>query len=172
MTAIAFQAGDILSASTEVLVSTANPAFQLTGGIGALLMRTGGAAFQQELNALSRAAFGTRPAPRGSLLVSSSANLAFRAIVHVVSIDVFYRTEPQVLEDCTAATVAQVVALGARTVALPAFATGYGRHPLASCASAMRRGLTTALARHPLERVELWLRDDHRLSEFRAGWGS
>src|SRR5687768_10890929 len=85
---LSLHAGDIRSAAARVMVSTANPGFQLTGGIGALLLETGGATFQQELNSLARQAFGTQPAPRGSVLVSSAAGLPFQAILHVVAIDV------------------------------------------------------------------------------------
>lgn len=168
---VLFHSGDILSSEADVLVSTANPGFQLTGGIGAALMTSGGAPFQAELNALARAKFGTRPAPRGSLLVSSGAGLRFRAIVHVVAIDVFYKTTPDVIAACMLDALIQADALEARSVAVPGFATGYGRHPLASCGMAMKRGYVEAQGRlGPLARIELWMRDDQRLAEFTRGW--
>jgi O-acetyl-ADP-ribose deacetylase (regulator of RNase III) len=170
---VTFHAGDILSAATQVLVSTANPGFQLTGGIGALLLGRGGAAFQQELNSLARARFGTKPAPRGSLLTSSPAGLPFAAIVHVVAIDVFYKTDESVIAKCLEDTLLHAESLAAPSIAVPAFATGYGRHPLESCGAAMRRGFETVAGRlATLAQVEIWLRDDRRREAFEAGWNA
>lgn len=170
-TALAFRSGDILTAPTDVMVSTANAGFQLTGGIGALLLRSGGAAFQAELNRLARAKFGSRPAPRGSILVSSGAGLHFRAIIHVVAIDVFYHTTVDVLVACTQDALLCAESMGAASVAVPAFATGYGRHPLRSCGGAMRDGYLRAQGfLVKLRSVEMWLRDQRRLDELQGGW--
>lgn len=153
------------------MVSTANPGFQLTGGIGALLLSSGGAKFQAELNSLARAKYGTKPAPRGSLVVSSGAGLPFAAIIHVVAIDVFYKTTDDVIAQCMIDTLVQADDLGATSVAIPAFATGYGRHPLFACGAAMRRGYLAAQGGlTAIRRVELWARDDGRLVEFSSGW--
>lgn len=168
---VQFHTGNILQATTRVLVSTANPGFQLTGGIGAALMISGGAGFQAELNRLARARFGTRPAPRGSLLLSSGAGLPFDAIVHVVAIDVFYKTTDDVIAGCMLDALLQADRLGVRSVAVPAFATGYGRHPLVACGSAMKRGYAMAQPRLAnLRLIELWMRDEYRLAEFSKGW--
>lgn len=171
MTTVTFHSGNILDARTRLLVSTANPGFQLTGGIGALLLSAGGAAFQQELNSLARKKFGTQPAPRGSLLTSSAAGLPFAAIVHVVAIDVFYKTDESVIELCLEDTLTHAGTLAEPSIAVPAFATGYGRHPLESCGAAMRRGFDKVAGRIPsLASVEIWLRDDRRRDAFLAGW--
>jgi O-acetyl-ADP-ribose deacetylase (regulator of RNase III) len=171
MVTATLKTGDILTAHTQVLVSTANPGFQLTGGIGALLMRQGGAAFQQELNQIARLRFGSRPAPRGSLLVSGSAGLPYQAILHVVAIDVFYKTNRETLVGCMADTLREVDQLGAQSVAVPAFATGYGRFPLKGCASAMREGFQQATAGlKNLRAVEVWIKSDLQMAEFKEGW--
>lgn len=165
------QVGDILTARTDILVSTANPGFQLTGGIGALLLRRGGAAYQRELNGRARAAFGEKPAPRGSLLLAGCAGLGFRNVIHVVSLDVFYETTPEVLSGCMRDVLLLAEEQGARSIAVPAFATGYGRFDMTGCGKAMRAGLDVAATRlSRLEAVEIWLRTERRRTQYEAGW--
>lgn len=170
-TSASLSVGDILAAATDLLVSTANPGLRLTGGIGGALFERAGQPFQDELFALARQAFGLKPAPRGAIIVSSSAGLPFTAILHVVAIDVFYRTTDAAVTQCMEDTLRMADAMGARSIAIPAFATGYGRHPMAACAAAMNEGFrTVAPTLTRLASVEVWLRDERRRDEFHQGW--
>ena len=97
--------------------------------------------------------------------------MAYRAIIHVVGIDVFYKATDDVLSKCVVDTLSTADGLEAGAVAIPAFATGYGRHPLSACGAAMKLGFLQVEGRlRSLRRIEIWLRDQLRLDEFTRGW--
>jgi O-acetyl-ADP-ribose deacetylase (regulator of RNase III) len=167
------RAGDILSSGAEALVVTANPSFLPTGGIGAALAARAGTGLVESVAREARARFGGRPAPPGSLLATAGTGTSFRLVLHAVSLDVFYKTTPETIAALTCACLEQVEERGLKSVALPAFATGYGRLPIAACARAMMDGLGRFLAKGDPARlaVEIWLLDHHRVVQFEKGAG-
>lgn len=118
--------GDILDEPADVLICSANPFLTLSGGVGGALLLRYGPTLQSELNEhLARR--GRRYLERGSVVVSEPANVPYRAIIHAVAVNGFYESSPEIVRDVVRAALRAAAERGARTVALTALATGYGR---------------------------------------------
>ena len=118
--------GDILDETADVLICPANPFLTLSGGVGGALLLRYGAALQHELNdALARQ--GRKFADRGSVIVTTPANTPYRAIVHAVAVNGFYESSPEIVAGVVRAALSAAAGHDARTVALAALATGYGK---------------------------------------------
>jgi len=158
---------DILNRPCDVLVTTANPGFQLTGGIGAQLMARLGFSYQGEVNKMAQLEFGSSPAPPGSILVTGAFGMACDHIIHAVGIDVFYKTHQDVLAGLTRRVIESSVKLGARHLAMPAFATGYGRYPMDEAARAMASGLEVLHeGAGDLTVIDICLKSKHRYDAY------
>ena len=166
-----FAAGDILGSDAECLVTTANPGFLMNGGIGACLVRAAGPGFRAHVEERMRATFGFSIAPRGAVLVTGAGRLPFRHVLHVVAVDARYQTDHQVIAACVRDVLTLADRLGARSIALPALATGWGKLPFADCGIAMRTGYdATRPGLATLERVQVWTAGNRDLAALRNGW--
>jgi O-acetyl-ADP-ribose deacetylase len=120
------QQGDILDEPADVLICSANPFLTLSGGVGGALLLRYGASLQQELNdALARQR--RKFADRGSVIVTTPAHTPYRAILHAVAVDGFYESSPEIVAGVVRAALREAARRGARTIALAALATGYGK---------------------------------------------
>src|SRR4051794_36392835 len=120
------RSGDILDEPADVLICSANPFLTLSGGVGGALLLRYGSSLQSELNEyLERQ--GRRFLDRGSVVVTEPPNTPYRAIIHAVAVNGFYESSPAVITGVTRAALRAAAERGARTVALTALATGYGR---------------------------------------------
>src|SRR4051794_41344277 len=118
--------GDILDEPADVLICSANPFLTLSGGVGGALLLRYGSSLQSELNEYL-AQRGRRFLDRGSVVVTEPPNTPYRAIIHAVAVNGFYESSPEVITGVTRAALGAAADLGARTIALTALATGYGR---------------------------------------------
>lgn len=163
--------GDILQAPVDCLVTTANPGFQLTGGIGAHLLRELGSRYIAVVNQAVRETFGERRAGRGDMLVTGGEGTRFRHILHVAAVGPRYEVDAASLEETTWRVLRKVDDLGMRSVALPALATGFGRVPFDVAAGAMRKGLEKALPElKVLDEVQIWVLSNPDMQQFIRGW--
>jgi O-acetyl-ADP-ribose deacetylase len=121
---VAVTVGDVLDAAADVLISTANPWLNMSGGVnGAIRERCPD--IQAELRAyLDLNAQSAVPA--GTVVRTSAGSLPFLHIIHAVAIDPFYDSSVKLVADTLTAAFDLACSLGARSVSLPTLATGYG----------------------------------------------
>src|SRR4051794_34067566 len=133
---ILVKAGDILDERADVLVCSANPHLNLSGGVNGAILLRGGQAVQQELHAFL-AARGRRWVEPGMVVRTGPGPLAVGHVLHAVAVDAFYGTSVDLVRRTMERAMADAAALSARTVALTALATGYGRLRMADFAQAL-----------------------------------
>lgn len=158
--------GDVLDQVVDVLICTANPLLRMTGGVNGALLQRGGREVQRELEEHLRQQGRTWVPPR-TVVRTGPGPLAVGHILHAVSIDGFYRTDHATVRDTLRVALALAADLGARTVATPALATGYGPLTMGAFAAALREALGAATP--PLEELRVVLRRPADAALVRAG---
>jgi O-acetyl-ADP-ribose deacetylase (regulator of RNase III) len=148
--------GDILAEPADVLVCSANPWLNLSGGVGGEILLRYGPQMQQELHR-HLADRGLRLLPQGEVVACGPCGTPYQTVLHAVAIDCFYDSSPEVIRSVVLRALSLAASRGAVKVALAALATGYGRMPIVDFA----RGLTTLLSLEfpPLSQVVVCLRD-------------
>jgi O-acetyl-ADP-ribose deacetylase (regulator of RNase III) len=147
--------GDVLDEEVDILICTANPMLRMTGGVNGALLARGAADVQAELEAYL-APRAHKWVPAGTVLATGPGPLPVRAILHAVSVDGFYRSDEATVCGTLAEALRQAAALGARSVATPALATGYGPLSMEQFAAGARGAL--ADAPETLDEVRIVLR--------------
>jgi O-acetyl-ADP-ribose deacetylase (regulator of RNase III) len=126
--------GDVLETPSDVLISTANPWLNMSGGVnGAIRERC--PEIQAELRA-HLASIGRPSVPAGTVVRTSAGALPFAHIIHAIAIDPFYDSTIELVGKTLIAAFDLAVSLGARSVTLPTLATGYGPMSIADFAHA------------------------------------
>lgn len=162
-------AGDIIEQPIDVLVCTANVWGNLSGGVNGALLARAGVIVQHELHAAVRASGRTFVEP-GTILRTSAGPLSFHHVLHAVAVDAFYKTSEALVASLLVRCLEQAAGQGARSVALPALATGYGRMPLAIFGRALREAWDAPGAR-PAE-VRIVLRTERDREEAELGFAN
>lgn len=166
---ITVTAGDILDEPADVLICSANGKLEMTGGVNlAAWSRPGGPGIEAELQAHLRSA-GSKWVPPGTVVVTGPGPLAFRHILHAVAIDAFYKSGVELVRTTLETAFARAASLGARSAAVTALATGYGRLPMADFATALR--MAAAEEHPPLEDLRVVVRHESEVREIMAGLG-
>lgn len=147
---ITVELGDVLQFPADVLISTANPWLNLSGGVNGAILAAGGDAIQTELHA-HLAKLGTKAVPAGSIVTTSAGSLPFRHILHAVAIDPFYDSSIELVRETLCAALKRADQLGARRVTSPTLATGYGPLSIPQIGTALH-GI---LGDEPLARLSL-----------------
>jgi O-acetyl-ADP-ribose deacetylase (regulator of RNase III) len=160
--------GDILDEPADVLVCSANPWLNLSGGVGGEILLRYGPQMQEELHRLL-AGRGLRSVPQGEVVACGPCGTPYKAVLHAVAVDCFYGSSPEVVGAVVSKTLGMAASLGATRVALTALATGYGRLPITDFA----RGLAPLLPRviPPVAEVAVCLRDLGDAEELSAALG-
>lgn len=157
---VTVRSGDVLDEAVDVLVATANVKLDLSGGVNGGILSRGGAGVQAELRA-HLAGLGRTWVEPGTIVTTGPGPLSVRAIVHAVAITGFYESSRELVTKTIVAALAEAARLGARTVALPALATGYGPLSVVDFAQALAAALDQGAAAGLDElRVVLWRADD------------
>ena len=147
--------GDVLDASADVLISTANPWLNMSGGVnGAIRERCDG--IQAELRAQLES-IGKNAIPAGSVVRTSAGVLPFSHIIHAVAIDPFYDSSHDIVSDTLTAAFQLAVSLDAKTIAMPTLATGYGPMTIDAFARAFA---DSVVGRFSIETVTIVVRSD------------
>jgi O-acetyl-ADP-ribose deacetylase (regulator of RNase III) len=154
--------GDLLDEPADVLVCSANVFLNLSGGVGgAFLLRYGGQ-MQEELHRylVERRVRCVSP---GTVVEMPPCGGPYRAVLHAVAVDAFYDSSPERTREVIRASLRAAARLEARTVALPAVATGYGRLSMRGFAE----GLSPLLGEDipPIAEVVLCLRNRDDVEE-------
>jgi O-acetyl-ADP-ribose deacetylase len=125
MTEIAVKVGDLLDEVADVVVSTANPWLKMSGGVNGAILLRGGEVIQEELRAYLRDC-GRSAVQPGSVVVTGPGPLRAKHLLHAVAIDPFYDSSIEIVRQTVECVLKTARRLGAKTVAMPALATGYG----------------------------------------------
>lgn len=161
--------GDVLNVPADVLISTANPWLQMTGGVNLkIILRPRGEFVAEELQAHLRAAGGRSVEP-GSVVRTGPGSLPVRHILHAVAIDPSYDSSV----DLVAGTIERALGiardLGARVVSVPALATGFGPLSMDDFAAALVRATDRDWS--PLETLKVTLLREEDADAVRAVLG-
>jgi O-acetyl-ADP-ribose deacetylase (regulator of RNase III) len=133
--------GDVLDVPADVLISTANPWLQMTGGVNLkIILRPQGEFVHEELQQYLRST-GQRYVPPGTVVRTGPASLPVRHILHAVSITPSYESSVHLVAETIVAALTQARELAARTVSLPALATGFGPLSMEEFAAALGQAL-------------------------------
>ncbi|WP_153556367.1 macro domain-containing protein [Roseimaritima sediminicola] len=122
---INIQVGDVLEFAADVLISTANPWLNLSGGVNGAILAAVGPSIQEELHSYLRSR-GVSAVPAGTVVRSQPGNLPFECILHAVAIDPFYDSSIELVRQTIRNALAMAVQLGAKSISSPTLATGYG----------------------------------------------
>jgi O-acetyl-ADP-ribose deacetylase (regulator of RNase III) len=149
--------GDILEVPADVLVATANPWLQMTGGVNlAIILRPRGEFVHEELQRYLPA---TQPhiVPPGTVVRTGPGSLPVRHILHAVAIDPSYDSSVELVANTIVTALTQARELGAQVVSIPALATGFGPLSMEDFATALRQATDRDWT--PLETLKVVLRN-------------
>jgi len=137
MTRWEFTSGDILDIGVDVLVCSANPYLDLSGGVGGAFALRFGQTMQHYLHAHLKD-LGTRHVTPGTVVQAPPCGSPFKAVLHAVAVDAMYDSSPQRISRVVERIFAMAHEVGATSVALPALATGYGHLTIEQFAEGLR----------------------------------
>ena len=133
--------GDVLDQAADVLISTANPQLNLSGGVNGAILLRGGESIQEELHSYLRR-LGRSHAEPGSVIVTRPGPLAFCHILHAVAVDALYGSSVELVAGTIGRALTMAHELSARSVAMSALATGYGPLTISEFGQALRLALS------------------------------
>src|SRR5262245_41642262 len=113
--------GDVLDEAADVLICTANPLLNMSGGVNGAILQRGGGDVQAELRR-RLADRNVKAVSRGTVVRTGPGPLAVKHILHAVGVDAFYQSSVDVISALVREALSQAAALGAGTVAMPAIA--------------------------------------------------
>jgi O-acetyl-ADP-ribose deacetylase (regulator of RNase III) len=149
------QVGDVLNIPADVLIATANPWLQMTGGVNLkIILRPQGELVHEELQT-HLPGTGRRYVEAGTVVRTGPGSLPVRHILHAVSITPSYESSVALVAETIVRALTQARELGARVVSIPALATGFG--PLSMDEFAMALGQALEQDWSPLERLKVVL---------------
>ena len=157
--------GDLLDVPADVLICSANVYLTLSGGVGGAFSLQYGSAMQESLSDYLRQR-NIRHVTRGTVITMPPCGSPYRAVLHAVAVDAMYESSPEIVATVIDDALHRAAELQARTVALAAIATGYGRLTMEDFAQALRR--VVHLDFPPLEEVVVGLRSAADGNELRV----
>ncbi|MEO6808089.1 MAG: macro domain-containing protein [Isosphaeraceae bacterium] len=155
--------GDILDEPVDVLICSANVHLNLSGGVGGAILARGGQSVQDALHAHLRQAGVPWVAP-GTVVQTDSGPLVVGHLLHAVAIDGFYGSSVPLVRETIIRALNLAAGLGARSVAIPALATGYGPLSIAEFAEALLGSLGRAY--DPVADLRVVLHDQTALDDW------
>src|SRR5262249_42495424 len=161
--------GDVLSVPADVLVATANPWLQMTGGVNlAIILRPRGEFVHEELQRYLPA---TQPriVPPGTVVRTGPGSLPVKHILHAVAIDPSYDSSVELVANTITTALRQARELGAKVVSIPALATGFGPLTMEDFATGLRQA--TARDWSPIETLKVVLRTEEDAETVRGVLG-
>lgn len=155
---ICIRTGDVPEFPADVLVSTANPWLDMSGGVNGAI-RAQCPEIQDELKSHLKE-LDIRALPAGSTVRTSAGTLPFQAILHAIAIDPFYSTSKQIINSILNELMVWTVPQGLHSISMPTLATGYGRLPMEDFAEWF--GQWMQCDREPrAKRLTIVVRQDH-----------
>ena len=120
------EVGDILDIHADVLVCSANPFLNLSGGVGGAFLLRHGPEMQSVLHSIL-AEHGRKHLPRGTVIATPPTGSPYRCVLHAIAVDASYESSVKVIEEVVCKCLMMAASAGAETIALPLLATGYGK---------------------------------------------
>jgi O-acetyl-ADP-ribose deacetylase (regulator of RNase III) len=117
--------GDVLDEPCNVLICSANPQLNMSGGVNGAILLRGGQSVQNELWAFLHGTGKPHVEP-GSVVRTGPGPLPVKHILHTVAVDAFYGSSIDLVRRTLETALKLAQDLGAATVAMPSLATGYG----------------------------------------------
>ena len=127
---------DILDRPADVLVLSGNPQLNLSGGAGGSFLVRYGDEMQRRMHEYL-ASTGKRHVDRGDVIQMPPCNSPYLAVLHVVGVDAFYDSSPDIVTKTIVKSLEMAAALKAEAVSLTAIATGYGQMSIEDFATAV-----------------------------------
>ena len=122
---ITINVGNVLTETADVLISTANPWLNLSGGVNGAIREVVGPELQSQLHQFLKDQ-GVAAVPAGTVVRSDPFGLAFKHVLHVVAIDPFYDSSIELVRSAFTRALEMAVDLSAQSISTPTLATGYG----------------------------------------------
>lgn len=122
---ITIKVGNVLTEASNVLISTANPWLNLSGGVNGAIREIAGPDLQSELHQFLKTQ-GLAAVPAGTVVRSDPYSLPFQHILHAVAIDPFYDSSVDLVATTFVRALDMAIELKATSVSTPTLATGYG----------------------------------------------
>lgn len=149
-------AGNILDVPADILIATANPWLQMTGGVNlAILVRPQGEQVYDELQRHLRET-GKQFVEPGTVVCTGPGSLPVKNILHAVAIDRSYDSSVELVAATIVCALTMARNLEARTVTLAALATGFGPLLMEDFAAALQQALVHDWK--PLESLQVVLK--------------
>jgi len=159
---IVIKRGDIVDEPVDVLVSTANPWLQMSGGVNGEILLRGGESIQKELEEYLKKR-DIRCVPQGTVVMTGPGPLNVKCILHAVGVDAFYESSIPVMEKLIVDCLKIAELKGGGRVALPAIATGFGKLKVEDFATALKQA--TDYNFEQIEELVVVLSDDMHVSK-------
>jgi O-acetyl-ADP-ribose deacetylase (regulator of RNase III) len=119
--------GDITERKVDAIVNPANSYLQHGGGVAGAIVRKGGNIIQKESNEIGFV-------PVGSSVVTSSGNLACKAVIHTVGPRMGEGNEDEKLSNAINSCLELGLQKGFKTISIPAISSGIFGFPKDRCA--------------------------------------
>ncbi len=153
---ILVKSGNVLEEKVDVLICTANPMLNMSGGVNGALLQLGASCIQEELREYLRS-LGQHWVPEGSVVQTSPGPLSHvKHVLHAVSINGFYESSIKLVAKTLSLALDKSAQLGAITVATPTLATGYGPLSVTDFAKAVQ--IVLAKRYLPVEELRIVVR--------------
>lgn len=157
--------GNILDVPADVLISTANPWLQMTGGVNlGIIVRPQGELVYEELQNYLRD-LGKDMVEPGTVVCTGPGSLPVKKILHAVSIDPSYDSSVELVTETIIKTLTMARELDARIVTLAALATGFGPLLIEEFAVALQQAVVRDWS--PLETLKVVLKHEHEAEKVR-----
>src|SRR3954462_10859895 len=130
MAALEVLQADIPKLEVDAITNAANTRLLHGGGVAGAIARAGGPAIQSESDAKA-------PIGLGEAVETTAGSMPARWVIHAATMEMDFRTDADIIERATRSTLAKAEGLGARSLALVAFATGVGGFPVHEAARIM-----------------------------------
>ena len=159
--------GDITSLEVDAIVNAANEGLQLGAGVAGAIRRRGGPSIQAECDRI-------RHCPTGGAVVTGGGDLPARWVIHAVG-PVWSggdAGEEGLLWSAVSSALSRAEEVGAKSVALPAIATGIYGFPLERAATiSIQAARAFAPNAKNVERVVFCLFDEAAFNPFELALG-
>lgn len=160
MLEVIIKSGNLLSATTDVIVNPANSLGSMGGGVALAIKQAGGVIIEQAARAHGECAV-------GEAFTTPAGTLPYKAIIHAPTMK--HPAEPIPAKQIELATVAALRCAddgGFVSIAMPALGTGVGSVDFSTAAKIMMETIQMFRSDNALQRVEVWLNQPAALTAF------
>jgi O-acetyl-ADP-ribose deacetylase len=160
--------GDITERNVDVIVNPANSHLKHGGGVAAAIVRKGGHVIQEESDKIGYV-------PVGTAVITTSGNLACKAVIHIVGPRMGEGNEDEKLRKAVQNVLKLAQENGFKSISIPAISSGIFGYPKDKCANILVEESMSffAKSKHPLtpsisiETIEFSIIDNETMDHFK-----